>query len=43
MYKKLYLPYQGKNARVVIRNYTEQDFAELIRIQQESFPPPFPS
>ncbi|MDQ0339320.1 ribosomal protein S18 acetylase RimI-like enzyme [Caldalkalibacillus uzonensis] len=43
MYKKLYLPYHGKNARVVIRNYTEQDFAELIRIQQESFPPPFPS
>ncbi|MFB6366465.1 GNAT family N-acetyltransferase [Paenibacillus elgii] len=26
-----------------IRSYTERDFAGLIRIQQESFPPPFPS
>jgi ribosomal protein S18 acetylase RimI-like enzyme len=41
MYKSLYLPYQGKNVPVVIRNYTERDFEELIRIQQESFPPPF--
>jgi ribosomal protein S18 acetylase RimI-like enzyme len=27
----------------MIRNYTPDDFDELIRIQQESFPPPFPS
>lgn len=31
-------PYQ-----VVIRNYTEADFEDLIDIQQECFPPPFPS
>lgn len=43
MYKQIYLPYQGKNVPVVIRNYTWDDFDELIRIQQESFPPPFPS
>lgn len=28
--------------RAVIRNYKEADFPGLIRIQQESFPPPFP-
>ncbi len=27
---------------VVIRNYQERDIDDLIRIQQESFPPPFP-
>lgn len=26
-----------------VRNYNEDDFAALIRIQQECFPPPFPS
>ncbi|WP_281935458.1 GNAT family N-acetyltransferase [Paenibacillus tyrfis] len=29
--------------KATIRSYTERDFAGLIRIQQESFPPPFPS
>lgn len=28
---------------VVIRNYTQEDFYELIQIQSECFPPPFPS
>ncbi|MFC4769827.1 GNAT family N-acetyltransferase [Effusibacillus consociatus] len=27
----------------VIRNYKEEDFASLIGVQQECFPPPFPS
>jgi len=27
----------------VVRNYEENDFTDLILIQQESFPPPFPS
>ncbi|AWB42878.1 GNAT family N-acetyltransferase [Paenibacillus sp. CAA11] len=26
----------------VIRQYTEEDFTELIRIQSEAFPPPYP-
>ncbi len=29
-------------AKTVIRNYSASDFAELIRIQAESFPPPYP-
>ncbi|MEY8739432.1 GNAT family N-acetyltransferase [Bacillales bacterium AN1005] len=33
---------QRKPVRAVIRNYTEADFDELIRIQAESFPPPYP-
>lgn len=33
----------GKPYETIIRNYTEKDFAELIRIQSECFPPPFPS
>jgi len=28
---------------VTIRNYTQEDFEELIQIQSECFPPPFPS
>ncbi|USG63420.1 GNAT family N-acetyltransferase [Brevibacillus ruminantium] len=44
MYRKeLFVFHQDKTAKAVIRNYTREDFAELIRIQQESFPPPFPS
>ncbi|PNB76428.1 GNAT family N-acetyltransferase, partial [Pseudomonas sp. FW305-BF6] len=34
---------QDKPVPVVIRQYVEKDFPDLIRIQQESFPPPFPS
>lgn len=42
-YKKLYLYHQDRNVEVVIRNYHKGDIEELIKIQQESFPPPFPS
>ncbi|ASS89607.1 MAG: N-acetyltransferase [Bacillaceae bacterium] len=41
--KRFYLNNQGRNVEVVIRNYNEADFDELIEIQKESFPPPFPS
>jgi ribosomal protein S18 acetylase RimI-like enzyme len=44
MYRKELYVFDGdKPVKAVIRNYTEADFSELIRIQQESFPPPFPS
>ncbi|MGD8190772.1 GNAT family N-acetyltransferase [Brevibacillus ginsengisoli] len=45
MYRKqLYL--YDKSDRLheaVIRNYTQKDFAGMIDIQRESFPPPYPS
>ncbi len=41
--KKFYVFDQDRPVPAVIRNYREQDFEELIRIQQECFPPPFPS
>lgn len=44
MYRKeFYVFDQDQPVPAVIRNYTERDFPALIRIQQESFPPPFPS
>lgn len=44
MYRKeLFVFDQDKPIPAVIRNYEEKDFAGLILIQQESFPPPFPS
>ncbi len=44
MYRKEFFVFdQDRPVPAVIRNYTEQDFPELISIQQESFPPPFPS
>jgi ribosomal protein S18 acetylase RimI-like enzyme len=44
MYRKeFYVFDQDKPVPAVIRNYAENDFPGLIRIQQESFPPPFPS
>ncbi|MDQ1146555.1 ribosomal protein S18 acetylase RimI-like enzyme [Bacillus sp. SORGH_AS 510] len=44
MYRKEFFVFdQDKPVPVVIRNYEEKDFPDLIRIQQESFPPPFPS
>lgn len=44
MYRKeQYLYKQGKAYKAVVRNYSQQDFEELISIQKESFPPPFPS
>lgn len=33
----------GKPVRIVVRNYTKNDFDDLIDIQKECFPPPFPS
>jgi len=43
MYRKERYVFEGNKPRLaVIRNYTEADFDELIRIQAESFPPPFP-
>ena len=33
----------GKPVSIIIRNYTKEDFDELIDIQRECFPPPFPS
>ncbi|MBU5440644.1 GNAT family N-acetyltransferase [Paenibacillus sp. MSJ-34] len=43
MYRKeLYVFDQDRPVPAVIRRYREEDFADLIRIQQESFPPPFP-
>jgi len=34
---------QERPVPVIIRNYSKQDFADLIKIQSECFPPPFPS
>ncbi|MFA9555713.1 GNAT family N-acetyltransferase [Evansella sp. AB-rgal1] len=41
--KYLYLYNHGKNVKVKVRNYKKDDFSELIKIQEESFPPPYPS
>ncbi|KFZ43433.1 N-acetyltransferase [Anoxybacillus flavithermus] len=44
MYKKqLYVFHGDRPIPATIRNYGEKDIDALIRIQQESFPPPFPS
>ncbi len=44
MYRKeFYVFDQDKPIKAVIRNYEKKDFEKLIQIQQESFPPPFPS
>ncbi|KAB2951881.1 GNAT family N-acetyltransferase [Heliorestis acidaminivorans] len=43
MHKELYVYDGQKHHKVLIRNYGKEDFEGLIRIQQESFPPPFPS
>ncbi len=42
-YKEMYVFNSSKPTKAVIRTYTKDDFEELIRIQQEAFPPPFPS
>jgi len=42
-YKQLYVTGPDGHRKAVIRNYRPDDFAELIEIQKESFPPPFPS
>lgn len=41
-HKELYVFDQLKPVRAVVRGYRAQDFAELITIQSECFPPPFP-
>lgn len=41
-HKRLFLKNGERNVEVIIRNYREDDFEDLIRIQRESFPPPFP-
>lgn len=41
--KKLYVFDDHKPIEAVIRNYEKADMDALIRVQQESFPPPFPS
>ncbi|MFP3663660.1 GNAT family N-acetyltransferase [Priestia aryabhattai] len=44
MYRKEFFVFeQGRPVSALIRNYERKDFPELIRIQQECFPPPFPS
>ncbi|WP_047153288.1 GNAT family N-acetyltransferase [Aneurinibacillus tyrosinisolvens] len=44
MYRKeFYVFDQDRPIPAAIRNYEEKDFPGLIRIQTESFPPPFPS
>lgn len=44
MYRKEFFVFdEDRPVPAVIRNYKEEDFSGLIRIQQESFPPPFPS
>ncbi|NLP52004.1 GNAT family N-acetyltransferase [Bacillus sp. RO1] len=41
--KEVYVFDKDKPVKAIIRNYREKDFAQLIRVQQECFPPPFPS
>ncbi|MCD1260044.1 GNAT family N-acetyltransferase [Paenibacillus athensensis] len=42
-WKRLYVFDGDRPVEAIVRPYTEADFADLIRIQQASFPPPFPS
>ncbi|WP_150275773.1 GNAT family N-acetyltransferase [Paenibacillus tepidiphilus] len=44
MYYKSFYAFDGKTpVPAVIRQYNEEDFAELIVIQAEAFPPPYPA
>lgn len=44
MYYKKFYALDGKTpVPAVIRSYTEADFTELITIQSEAFPPPYPA
>ncbi|MBE4909776.1 GNAT family N-acetyltransferase [Bacillus luteolus] len=44
MYRKeLYLYQQDTPIKAIVRNYMKEDFDQLIEIQRECFPPPFPS
>ncbi|MBT2695638.1 GNAT family N-acetyltransferase [Bacillus sp. ISL-55] len=41
-YKELYVYDSNKPVKAIIRNYTKNDFDQLIQVQKEAFPPPFP-
>jgi len=41
--KTLYVYDDRLPKRAVIRNYKESDFQDLIEVQKESFPPPYPA
>lgn len=43
MHKELIVYNSGQPERITIRNYTRDDIQGMIAIQQQSFPPPFPS
>lgn len=45
MYRSEYIAFnrEGERLPAVIRNYTATDFEQLIEVQRECFPPPFPS
>ncbi|MBM7563354.1 GNAT family N-acetyltransferase [Paenibacillus sacheonensis] len=43
MNKQMMVYLDGKPIEIVIRNYTHADFANMIDIQRQCFPPPFPS
>jgi ribosomal protein S18 acetylase RimI-like enzyme len=44
MYRKDFFVFEdSRPILATIRNYEEKDFPGLIKVQQESFPPPFPS
>ena len=46
MYNKTFYVFDRHNNKPIqarIRNYTTADFAEMIDVQRECFPPPFPS
>jgi len=42
-WKELYVFNNQKPLKAIVRNYTREDFEQLISLQQECFPPPFPS
>lgn len=41
-YKELYVFDSNKPIKAIIRSYTKDDFEQLITVQKEAFPPPFP-
>ncbi|MEC2075165.1 GNAT family N-acetyltransferase [Metabacillus fastidiosus] len=43
LHKQFYVFDEDIPAKIVIRNYHKDDIDQLISIQKESFPPPFPS
>ena len=41
-YKELYVYDSNNPVKATIRNYQKDDFDQLIQVQKEAFPPPFP-